>query len=386
MKRTLAVAALASIFSTHAWGQGFSSINPFAALLKLDEEKTKCIESKLDVQLCEALFDQLDGLTSGSINGEQALDQFKEAANKRIKSPEFLNEQLLQSAAFKGLTDGTPLTLEFKNIDRDEGDSVLGLEYKFDYSFQPEALAGMDYKLTFSSEGTVTQNAEENPRNFIDSKFTFKGYQHSVFSPLTDEEGETLQRLAVDAANGDESAKREALAMLNEAVAPLYGFYYLSYGLDAGYETDQEFGAKNQKLSAYVYGQYDFWDRQSLLGAIGVTTGARLAIQSISPNVETPRARAGDDTDYYRASAEAAVSLPLGKVAGLAVDFTFNYRTYQEIGASNIVKQADLDRYHLRTYALRGPYGMYVSYVSGRLPFDLLSDQSIELGIKWYLN
>ena len=39
------------------------------------------------------------------------------------------------------------------------------------------------------------------------------------------------------------------------------------------------------------------------------------------------------------------------------------------MGASDMVKSADLDSYQLKTYSLNTPTGIFVSYSSGRLPF-----------------
>ena len=54
------------------------------------------------------------------------------------------------------------------------------------------------------------------------------------------------------------------------------------------------------------------------------------------------------------------------------------------MGASDMVKSADLDSYQLKTYSLNTPTGIFVSYSSGRLPFGLENESTVELGFKTY--
>jgi len=43
-----------------------------------------------------------------------------------------------------------------------------------------------------------------------------------------------------------------------------------------------------------------------------------------------------------------------------------------------------LDSYNLRTFSLSGPAGLFVSYSSGKLPFDQQNDDVVALGFKTY--
>ena len=89
----------------------------------------------------------------------------------------------------------------------------------------------------------------------------------------------------------------------------------------------------------------------------------------------------GDESAYYRASFEVSIWLPLNYQD---FAFTYNYRHYQELGASEIVKNASLDKAHLRTYTISGPYGLFASYSSGRLPFGFDDEVMVQLGWKWH--
>ena len=357
--------------------------NPFSTLIA--EEKENCPETPGVQILCAPLLDQTSGLLSQTVTPEQALDSLKMSARTSISNTDFPNDKTKRSAANSALTPSLPLSLEFKDIDRENSASVIGLEYNIDYTIEPpQPLQGLNYNLNFKSEGTITKTAAENPRNFIDSKLEFSGYRHSMFGSLTDDEGETLQALATEAASRNESARITALDLIAKTLAPLNGYYFVSYGVEAGIESDQEFNFTNKKLGGYLFGKYDFWNRRTLLGRLGVTTGLRLGVQNIDPSDETPRAIAGDNSDYMRASAEAALAVPLGSMGEHPLVFVANYRAYREISASNTVKSANLDRYLLRTFALQGPYGMYVSFSSGRQPFDLTSEDTVEIGLKWY--
>ena len=62
----------------------------------------------------------------------------------------------------------------------------------------------------------------------------------------------------------------------------------------------------------------------------------------------------------------------------------FNYRYYAEIDPSSEVEDAGLDTYNLRTFRVTTSSGLYTTFSSGELPFDQISDETIELGWKTY--
>ncbi len=314
-----------------------------------------------------------------------------------ILKTELTRPELLNTALSRQFGDEIPLGLEFKAIDTDDGGTVLGLGYDISYAFRDWDVTASNgdwnrrISASFKATGTITENSRENPRNLLESDLTLFA---SLSTNIPDQDDEFNLRLtnaaaaaAVPCAADNESpdcrsALDTAYGLLDQTVAFLdHGIQYYEFGLNAGYETDQRFDASQSKLSAYVFGQYESWGDSSIF-PFDVVPAVRLGIDQVNPGSETPRAIAGDSSTYYRVAAEASIWMPIRADVPLA--FTFNYRHFREIDAGSIVQDANLDRYSLRTFSLRGANGLFVSFSSGRLPFDRQDDNVVELGWKTY--
>jgi hypothetical protein len=330
----------------------------------------------------------LDALTSNLQNKSDEKKGDADAFKKLKKNGEFI-DALIASPFVSSKLDKLPVDVTLKVIDIEDADSVLGLEFSYDKElsrtyFGTSGSRMKSYKFDFSLSGTATQNDEENPRNFIDASVSFSFQNMPTFN-----ESKTLEAL-----NNYECTKEYNLdtplcaKMLSDGVQRYFDTvgptFYLDYGFDLGYETDQAFDASNTRLSGYLMATYEDMSRNSFMGINGIVPSLRVAIDTVEPSSETLRAMAGDGSTYERLSGEFHLSMPLTKLLDLPYLFSFNYRTYDELGASDLVKEAELDSYHLRTYSLSAPVGLILSYSSGRLPFGLEEEQTIELGFKNY--
>lgn len=360
------------------------------SILSMAEPDEYCQKLKIELKVCKVIYEAGVKKIIGDGNNEEIQVQLEESLKTVILQPDYLNKNLLESAFVASKIEGSPLTLEIAQLDRKDADNVLGLKYSLDYSIKKgyiDSSGKWDKRWGFKlvSSGTITQNAEENPRNFIDLKVTAFG-SLSTEVPTQDKEFIALANKLIDPNNIDDLESEDKLAaMFESALSPLAGYQWYTFGVDLGLEADQKFKAKQNKISGFVYGQYESWTKSSFIGTMGIVPSIRIGVDSIDPNKETPRALAGDDSSYYRISGEASLWVPLGKVSNQPLALTFNYRTYDELSPSDITKSAKFDKYRLRTYALSGPYGLYVSYSSGQLPMSFQSEQLIELGLKLHL-
>jgi hypothetical protein len=108
-----------------------------------------------------------------------------------------------------------------------------------------------------------------------------------------------------------------------------------------------------------------------------------VGIDQVIPQDADPRTLAGDDSAFPRFRFEAAYRTLVGHVGGQPAFFEVNFRHYHEIGASETVVSASLDRYTYVAAALLLPKGMYVSYSAGKLPLDAEDDRVFELGFHY---
>jgi hypothetical protein len=373
------------LFTKPLFAQVFDEPTARAKALK------KCDSYNLPKLLCNALVTSFFDAAIES-NEQGSLDNFEDYLSNNLKdnilkSDEVLNEVVFNSGLLSSKLEDSPLSLKFKAIDVEDDDTVMGLEFAYNREFARNYLNASKtmrryYTFEFDVSGTVTQKAEENPRDFIEAKASFLGGAYTRI-PTQPKMVTDIAQYYVDNID-DEVAQKAFWNAMDDVTKPLGGFTYFKYGIEAGFETEQDFDAKNTVITAFAFTQYESWDDGTFLGSLGLIPSARFALDEVNPNSETPRALAGDNSSYRRVSGELSLWMPISQYTGKSMFFTFNYRTYRELSANDVIKNANLDKYHLRTYTIGGPSGLYLSYTSGSLPFDLQSQQSVELGFKTY--
>lgn len=363
-----------------------------------NQAMTKCEEYSFPVDTCKGMVDTFfNTANEANLQNINSLSQFSELLTERMDGffsqsnvqADIGNEILLNSAVVGSRMEGSPLSLEFKAIDIEDDDTVLGLEFGYTKEvtrrhLNPSENMQHHWSLDISINGIVTQNAEDNPRNFIEAKAKLFGGSHTTIKMQHQAASDAAYFFSNEDNLDNPNAEKEFSALIDSIVAPIGGFTFLKYGLELGFESDQKFDARNEVVSGFLFVQYESWNDGSLLGSIGIVPSVRFSLDEVEPSDETPRAVAGDDSSYSRASGELSIWMPLTQFAGKELFFTFNYRTYQELSPSELVENAGLDKYHLRSYALSTDAGLFVSYSSGSLPFDLKEHQTVELGYKTY--
>lgn len=340
----------------------------------------------LPIESCQAILEEA---LSSRVLGDSDTDELKERVEDELLDPAFLNSALAN--VFGG---SIPLGLEFKMLDTEDGESVLGMSYAVDYELksgpiQPKEKWARNYFVEFHANGTLTQDAERNPRNFQDIKFQLGASKSTRIPPQDPEFQSALTDANVERAracntNADSDECREAdarmFALLDSTMDFVRAFQYYDYGVELGYETTQGSSASAKKFGAFFSGQYESWGDSSFLGAIGVTPAFRIGLDSMDPDLEAPRATlAGDDSDYLRLSGEISF-WKLLPGPGQPLALTFSYRHHRELDASDAVKAAGLESYNLRTLTLSSSSGIVVSYSSGRLPLAEQDDNVLTLG------
>ena len=369
---------------------GFTySITAFADDSEGTSKEIAFCPAALSESVCKSYLSALKEAALTNPDNKEAFRQaLSDAVDKQIREPEFWNG-VLESPAMSNAVGVLPLTLNFKLFDRENADSVIGLEFSYSRDFNKTIFSDkgpreLSYQFNFNVEGVVTQNAEENPRNFVNAKFAFSGSSTPSFNLKKTVEALSSEHCyETEYIDDPQCAKWQAID-LEKFFEPVGSAFYIDYGLDIGFETDQEFDAKNQTYGLFTFIAYEDFHRDTFMGINNIKPSIRLAVESVEPNSETSRAMAGDDSSYARISGEFSLVIPLTKLAGVPYSFGFSYRAYDELDASDVVKVANLDSYRLRTYSLASPTGLFVSYSSGRLPFGIDDENVVELGYKTY--
>ena len=344
----------------------------------------------LSEEVCKSYLDVLKEAALTKPDDKEAFRKaLSSALENKISTPEFWNG-VLESPALSNAVGNIPLSLTFKLLDRENADSVLGLAFSYSKDFSRTTYSDKgsrewSYRFNFNADGVVTQNSEENPRDFLNAKLAFYGSSTPSFNLKKTVDGLSHLYCYEDPnAIDDVDCAKWTATDISKFFEPVGSAFYIDYGLDVGYETDQEIAAKNQTFGLFTFIAYEDFHRDTFIGYNNIKPSIRLAADSVQPSKETPRAMAGDDSSYTRLSGEFSLVVPLTKLVGVPYSFTFSYRAFEELDASDVVKKAKLDSYQLKTFSLASPIGLFVSYSSGRLPFGLADENTVELGYKIY--
>lgn len=376
MKCYIAVLLLVLCFPVSA------QITPNQAICSSDmtEKVCKALKKAIFESVADEAFDTSDDLAFA--------ERFNQSFKNIAKQPEFLNS-LLDSESIKSRLDTIPLTMTFKFIDSEIAESVIGLEFiyakqikRWNVNHDGDNLT--DFSVDLNLGGTLTKNAEENPRNFIELSVSARWSIKPSFSAK-----ELRDVVVSETCNSVEMIDDLYCGELDRsnylnAFSDYAGTWFTDYGVDFAYESDQQFEATNRTISAFIFAAYEDFDRTTFMGKYAIKPAFLLSIDTVAPSSDTPRSLAGDDSSYERLSGEFSLTLPLKEVFDTPYTLGFNYRAYQELSASDIVKNANLESYRLRTFSLNAPNGLVVSYSSGRLPFGIVEENIVELGFKTY--
>jgi len=383
MKKCALAAVGCAALSTNALAQSLADVF-------LDPHKAQICASlePLPTESCQALLSEA---VTSKLSGASDMEALTARVEEELLDPVFLN-----SAVAKVFGGGVPLGIEFKMLDAEEGESVLGLTYTVDYEFAGDALQpkenwSRDYFVVFQADGTLTQDNERNPRDLQDIRFQLGASKWTRFPPqdmgfqtaLGEANVARAQACATDEvleSQECQEATAKMFGMLDETMDFIRAFHYYDFGVELGYETSQGSSASAKKFGGFLFGQYESWGDGSFLGALGITPAFRIALESMDPDNESPRATlAGDDSGYYRFSGELSFWMPLPATSE-PLALTFSYRHYRELDASESVKLAGLESNNLRTFTLSASNGVVVSYSSGSLPFSEQDEDVLTLG------
>jgi len=99
---------------------------------------------------------------------------------------------------------------------------------------------------------------------------------------------------------------------------------------------------------------------------------------------------------YKRWNAEIAFQTTVARIANHSVIFETSYRVYQEVSAPNSIKAAGLDKFTYSATSLFAPaslfgvelegHEVYLTYVHGKLPFDVSTKETLMIGWKFNFN
>lgn len=221
---------------------------------------------------------------------------------------------------------------------QDKSSATVGVEYDFKRTFEHDFSGESVIKfanIELEGKGTFAASPNDNPTDFVDAKMS------GLFRYGDAESGSFL-------AGG--FVKVEADQRLDN-VQTAYGgrFKYAKVGLPG--RTGDQLGF------SFEIGEVDPGDDKLRKAALGVNS------------LKT----------YDRMAFEALYVL---RVNSLVDTVELNYRRFQEIDAPARIRTAKLRVHELGTVRVNFKSPYFVSYSTGRLPFDLKNDETVAFGLR----
>ncbi len=360
-------------------------------------------------------FNELRNLAGGA-SKPLSLDQFLSFLGNPETLNKYLEEYLRENNGWRILRD---IQFQFKTFSTHGQDSLSSLGFSYDFAkdinkryFSRQGSSVLGQAVSVQARGNVAFDASANPEDFLESALSVSIFgSHGGAVESSDSVRTLLNRLenVLVAIETEESLNASAARMqfFDIAQSHLSTQVYWSIGGTGALESNQRFTTKQ-----YVYGfdaSFDVkaWNRYSVLASLNVfdwpfalirwlsgmdtdftPLGStfptlRAGIKRVDPRDGDPRYAVDSSGAYNRINVEAAFRTPVGSLVGNEAYFEADVRYYREINPSAAIIAAHLERQSYFTGALTLSNGFFVSYTTGRLPFDAKDDQIYELGFKY---
>lgn len=350
-------------------------------------------------------------------------DSLSKEAIKELFLMNVLNNDLVFKNLQRLLTDkgGTyqfirDLNLKPKTFQTDSAGASLGFEYKYDNSWSKIKKSGaaifiQDYNLLLN--GNVAFKKNLNPNNFLESSFSYNGAFSWGGQPLEIDDATSDKIEALEDTILARRKRKESYVDLYKQVNSFITVsdqFYLGIKGKFAFETNQDFstqqfapgviigvGAKgwNNKEALRYFNllDYPFALIRLLTGTdkefnvYGATFPSFLfGLDYVVPNKDSVRKKLiGTQDPYSRMRFEIAFKTRVARIGKEVLNFSSNYRWYKEVNASTTIKNNNLAYSNFFVAAIESNTGFFVSYTTGKLPFDKKNDQVYALGFKYDL-
>lgn len=366
-------------------------------------------------QSIDEIIDNIAGLTN--IPKDSLLKRFSDLL---VNNTETINKVLQEYVVAKsGLTLLRDLNLKFKTfrVNGQDNSAALGVSYSYskDISrniFAEKTATATGVSLALQADGNVAFEQRVNPQDFLDSKLAFQLF-HSIGGVVDRADTAIFNRLnelEFQLAGVEDEQELNASPLWQEYVSTVTEFlstqFYIDLALKGGLESNQDFSLTQAAYGLQLGLDLKAWNQHATLAKLNIPdwpfavirllTGlddelrprgsaiptVLLGIDQVDPLDDAVREALGEASAYPRFRGEVAFKTRVSRSASFVADF----RYYKELGAARVIKTANLDEFVYFTSALTLQNGMFVSYTTGKLPFDAESDQIYELGFRYDFN
>ena len=337
--------------------------------------------------------------------------------NEVLNDPETLN--LVLKETFEKAKAGNflkDLDLKFKTFQFDTV-SAIGLSYSYQKDIKNNYLdssaanaSGISFSL--HTEGNVAFIKKINPNDFLKS-----GVSISYFNSrggaveISDELSDSLTRIQkvlstyenIDSLNNS-SLWKNYLKLISQYLTTQIFF---DFSLHANLESNQDFSMKNYVYGASLAVDIKGWNRNSTLAQLNILdwpfaitrwltgtddniypVGSSIPtflfnISYVDPSSDPLRKSLNETKKYPRLGFEGAFKTLVSNSFGGGLFVSADLRYFKEFNASSVIKNLGLDDSFYFAVELRQENGLFLSYATGSLPYDLQTDDVYAIGFNY---
>jgi hypothetical protein len=355
-----------------------------------------------------------------------SLDQFKQAyklefvgaiLDQALGTPLTINKSYIEElwdslpkTVFKGLTI-QPKTFETAVA----GQAGLGFSYSYSKDFKlvgnkhlgsSSSAGAFGLDLSLASDGNFAFAQVKNPADFsksVGSVVSFLNLGGAVAS--TEKQKDRLDELELklvlyktyDALRSSPELK-EFMAIVSQCLTTQY---YMQLSANTSLEANQDYTKKNYTYGLQLGLEIKDWNPEGCfynvldypLAALRVLDGADdsfrprgnalpsvlFNLDQVIPTKTDPRYKL-DPNAYSRVNFEIDYKTLIGSLNSSRLFFESSYRVYKDLSPSDTITKAGLNLSQLLTLSLRLDNGLFVSYSTGKLPFDRQNDKTYQIG------
>lgn len=365
------------------------------------------------------------GLTGIKTTAAQTVSSPRDSARTQAvqdfaKDPALLNNvaaQLLSAVKDSAVADFIrDLHIDFKTFQATDQPAGLGFSYQYQNTWTfAAAKHQFSQSLNIDLNGNVAFREVYNPVDFLESKvvynanFFWGGISRKNNPAEAKAYFKAIRDLSSARKSGNDAAATQALAQM-DALHQISDQFFISLNAAPTYDSNQDFSRQAFAPEAYAVFGANGYDAKSTLGwwnlpdypfallryifdpgggfkPSGVSFPTFMAgLDYVVPTQDSLRkAVIGALNPYSRVHLEVSFKTHALTFDKQVIYFTADYRFYQEINPSVVLRAAGIARFNYFVAELQGSSGFFVSYSAGQLPFDRKSDQVYSLGFKYNL-
>ena len=347
-----------------------------------------------------SIEDELQNIFKEVLNDPQTLNLVLKETFEKVKQNNFLKD----------------LDIKFKTFQYDSA-SAIGLAYSYQKAIKTsymDSSAASASGLNFSmhTNGNVVFVKRYNPNDFLKSGisisyFNSNGGAVEMTNELSDSKTKIEKKLSeindIDSLNNSPLWKNYLKLVTQHLTTQIF----FDFSLQANLESNQDFSMKNYAYGASLGVDIKAWNRNSTLAQLNILdwpfaitrwltgtddniypVGSSIPtflfnISYVDPSSDPLRKSLNETKKYPRLGFEGAFKTLVSNSFGGSLFVSADLRYFKEFNASSVIKNLGLNDSFYFAVELKQENGLFVSYTTGSLPYDLRTDDVYAIGFNY---